>query len=41
MRRYYRATPKGAAALEAVKPQVRELFEELIRHREPGARRVR
>lgn len=41
MRRYYRATPKGAAALEAVKPQVRELFEELIRHREPRARHAR
>jgi DNA-binding PadR family transcriptional regulator len=39
MRLYYRATPKGAAALAAVKPQVTELFEELIRHREPKARR--
>jgi PadR family transcriptional regulator, regulatory protein PadR len=30
MRRYYRATPKGRAALRAVKPQIRELFDELI-----------
>ena len=30
MRRYYRATPKGRAALEAVKPQVSELFSEVI-----------
>jgi PadR family transcriptional regulator, regulatory protein PadR len=39
MRRYYRATPRGVAALAAVKPQVTELFDELIRHREPKARR--
>ena len=30
MRRYYRATPKGRTALEAVKPQVSELFSEVI-----------
>jgi hypothetical protein len=30
MRRYYRATPKGRAALRAVKPQIGELFYELI-----------
>ena len=29
MRRYYTATPKGVAALESVKPQVAELFEEI------------
>lgn len=34
MRRYYRATPKGRAALEAVKPQVTELFSELVQGRE-------
>jgi len=39
MRRYYRATPSGRAALAAVLPQVRELFEELIEHREPARRR--
>lgn len=39
MRRYYRATPKGRAALRSVKPQVTELFEELIEQREPGSRR--
>jgi DNA-binding PadR family transcriptional regulator len=33
LRRYYRATPKGVLALEAVKPQVVELFDELIRER--------
>jgi DNA-binding PadR family transcriptional regulator len=32
-RRYYHATPKGVQALESVKPQVVELFEELIRQR--------
>jgi DNA-binding PadR family transcriptional regulator len=36
MRRYYQATPKGRAALKAVMPQVRELFEEVIEHRQPG-----
>lgn len=39
MRRYYRATPAGHAALTAVKPQIRELFEELIEHRGPPRRR--
>jgi DNA-binding PadR family transcriptional regulator len=39
MRRHYRATPKGRAALQAVLPQVRELFEELIEHRAPRRRR--
>lgn len=34
MRRYYRVTPKGRAALQAVKPQVKELFDELIQPRE-------
>lgn len=29
MRRYYSATAKGVAALESVKPQVAELFEEI------------
>lgn len=38
MRRYYRATPRGRAALAAVMPQVRELFEELVEHREPRRR---
>lgn len=33
MRRYYRVTPRGRAALRSVKPQVKELFEELIEHR--------
>lgn len=36
-RRYYRATARGVAALEAIKPQVVELFDELIRHRGPRA----
>lgn len=40
MRRYYRATPKGAAALKAVKPQVMELFNELIGHRKPKSPRT-
>jgi DNA-binding PadR family transcriptional regulator len=39
MRRYYRATPKGRAALGAVKPQVEELFSELIGERGPRKRR--
>jgi DNA-binding PadR family transcriptional regulator len=39
MRRYYRATPKGRAALVAVKPQIEELFSELIEHRGPRTRR--
>lgn len=30
MRRLYRATPTGRAALRAVRPQVQELFSELI-----------
>ncbi|BBD78952.1 PadR family transcriptional regulator [Aerosticca soli] len=30
MRRYYRATAKGRKALDAVKPQIGELFGELI-----------
>jgi DNA-binding PadR family transcriptional regulator len=38
MRRYYQATTKGRAALKAVMPQVRELFDELIEHRRPGRR---
>ena len=33
MRRYYRASAKGRKALQAVRPQVKELFEELIEHR--------
>jgi len=41
MRRFYRATPKGKAAFQAVKPQVRELFEELIKGHEPGHHRRR
>ena len=41
MRRYYRATPKGVAALRSVRPQVVELFEELIHHHEPGRERSR
>lgn len=40
MRRYYRATSKGIAALEGVKPQVVELFDELIKHHEPGRPRA-
>jgi DNA-binding PadR family transcriptional regulator len=39
MRRYYRATANGRAALQAVLPQVRELFEELIEHQTPRRRR--
>jgi DNA-binding PadR family transcriptional regulator len=39
MRRYYRATHKGREALQAVLPQVRELFEELIEHQAPRRRR--
>ena len=39
MRRYYRATRIGRAALESVKPQVLELFDELVRDRVPRARR--
>jgi DNA-binding PadR family transcriptional regulator len=39
MRRYYRTTSRGQAALKAVLPQVRELFEELIEHRAPRGRR--
>lgn len=39
MRRYYRATPKGRTALVAVKPQIEELFSELIEHRSPRKRR--
>jgi len=30
MRRYYTATPKGSEALEMTKPQIMELFAELI-----------
>ncbi|OGT55976.1 MAG: PadR family transcriptional regulator [Gammaproteobacteria bacterium RIFCSPHIGHO2_12_FULL_63_22] len=30
MRRYYRATGKGRRALEAVKPQIGELFSEIV-----------
>lgn len=41
MRRYYRATARGEAALAAVRPKVTELFEELIRHREPASGRAR
>ncbi len=41
MRRYYRATPKGRAALEAVKPQVSELFSEVIGGHAPTSRRSR
>ena len=41
MRRFYRATPKGKAAFQAIKPQVRELFEELIKGHEPGHHRRR
>jgi DNA-binding PadR family transcriptional regulator len=33
LRRYYRATPRGRAALQAVLPQVVELFEELVQSR--------
>jgi len=33
MRRYYRASAKCRKALQAVRPQVKELFEELIEHR--------
>ncbi|MCM2309982.1 MAG: PadR family transcriptional regulator [Steroidobacteraceae bacterium] len=39
MRRFYRATTKGRAALKSVKPQVVELFEELIKGHEPVRRR--
>jgi len=38
MRRYYRATTRGRRALEKVKPQVTELFRELIGHRPPARR---
>ena len=38
MRRYYQATAKGRTALADVVPQVRELFEEVIEHRQPGRR---
>jgi DNA-binding PadR family transcriptional regulator len=38
-RRYYHATNKGVLALEAVKPQVLELFDELIRERRHRAKR--
>lgn len=41
MRRYYRATPKGRAALEAVKPQVSELFTEMIGKRGRASPRSR
>jgi DNA-binding PadR family transcriptional regulator len=41
MRRFYRATPKGRAAIQSVKPQVQELFEELIKGHEPGQHRHR
>lgn len=41
MRRYYRATVKGRSALEAVKPQVAELFEELMEPPARGPRRPR
>ena len=37
MRRHYRATPKGRAALEAVKPQVSELFSEVIGEHRPAS----
>ena len=32
-RKLYRATPKGRASLRAIEPLVRELYDELIRHR--------
>src|SRR3990172_7055318 len=41
MRRYYRATPKGRAALQAVKPQVRELFSEVIGEHHPASHHPR
>jgi DNA-binding PadR family transcriptional regulator len=40
MRRHYRATQRGHAALKSVLPQVRELFEELIEHQTPRRRRT-
>lgn len=42
MRRFYRATAKGRAAIMAVKPQVEELFDELIKDHEStnGRRRT-
>jgi PadR family transcriptional regulator, regulatory protein PadR len=33
MRRYYRVTPKGRAALRHAKPRIKELFLELVEHR--------
>lgn len=39
MRRYYRATAGGRAALRAVKPRIRELFRELIMEQETTQRR--
>jgi len=41
LRRYYRATPKGRAALQAVKPQVRELFSEVIGEHHPASHHPR
>jgi DNA-binding PadR family transcriptional regulator len=41
MRRYYRATPKGRKALEAAKPQVSELFGEVIQGHGPAPKRSR
>jgi PadR family transcriptional regulator, regulatory protein PadR len=39
MRRYYRATAAGKAALRSVKPQIEELFEEVIKDHVPSTRR--
>ena len=38
LRRYYRATPRGKAAVDAVTPHVTELYLELVRHRVPKPR---
>jgi PadR family transcriptional regulator, regulatory protein PadR len=35
MRRYYRATPKGRAALRHARPRIKELFQELVADQQP------
>jgi len=41
MRRFYRATAAGRAALESVRPQITELFTELVGTRRPASRAAR
>jgi DNA-binding PadR family transcriptional regulator len=38
LRRYYRATARGKAAVESVTPRVAELYRELVEHRVPRSR---